>query len=114
MSTAVISLNVSTTGGEGGRSVCRCGAKLYVINFKARNPPEPDLPLWKIPAPAIGTGGFGSTGWMSKNGIVLCAASFSRSLGAKFKYWFTPESEICCNSEWIGISGFLSFNSVLE
>lgn len=83
------------------------------MSRRATKPPEPLCPLWKIPAPAISTGGYGMIGCTSRNGTVLCAASLRRSLGAKFRYWFIAESGILSES-WIGISGSLSFSSVLK
>lgn len=110
----MISLLNPITGFDGDKSISKCLAKLYVINFKATNPPDPVCPLWKIPAPAIGTGGFGTIGWISRNGIVVCPASFPRSVGAKCKNWFDRESGTALDSKRIGMSGFSNLSSVLE
>ena len=113
--TALISFGASiTVSVEGGKSTCKCLLKSYVINLIATYPPDAGRPLWKIPAPEIGTGGFDSTDWMSRNGIVFCAASVLRSLGAKFKYCCGLESGSARRGVRVGISGFSSFSSVLR
>lgn len=115
--TAFISLGCSglgIIGVSGGKSACKWEVKSYVISFNATYPPEPLLPLWKIPAPAIGMGRLVSTGWMSRKGIVFCAASLTRSLGAKFKYWFAFESGNAGREIRVGILGFVISNLLLK
>lgn len=92
----------------------KCLLKSYVIIFGAKKPPKFLRPLWKIPAPLSGTGKSDSTGCVSRNGTVVCAASLSISVCVNSKYISFSESGIDGDGDRIGTSGFCKFNFFLK
>lgn len=77
-----------------------------MIIFGAIKPPKFFLPLWYIPAPLNGTGSSDSTGCASMNGIVVWAASLSKSVCENSMYWSCWESGIDGDGDLVGMSGF--------
>uniref|UniRef100_A0A8D8KWZ4 (northern house mosquito) hypothetical protein n=1 Tax=Culex pipiens TaxID=7175 RepID=A0A8D8KWZ4_CULPI len=83
------------------------------MTLGATKPPNLGRPLWKRPAPDRGTGLAGTTGWASKKGTVVWAASMPRSLSRNRMNWLLMESGMDLEGVSRGTCGRSSLSSVL-